>query len=130
MPTWKPLNYDNFLFSFNVFPPVWRIETANYLLFEVTRDKIEFWFAFHSKIMWNNIFSASSCNWIILIGKSSKHCLSLPSGHFLVSPRSGGESLLRDKTEQAWHQRSIFLLTVIQTPMAIDHNIRVWVYFR
>ena len=46
--------------SFNLFPPVRRTETANYLCSEVVRDKNEFWFALHCKIIRKNEFEATN----------------------------------------------------------------------
>ena len=50
------------LFSFFKILSLVRLETAKYLPLEATGDRMEFQFAFDSKIKWKNIFEATSSN--------------------------------------------------------------------
>ena len=66
--------------------------------------------------------------------KGSKHHHILREGLCLVSSRSKEETALRDETKQwlwmrlqeAWHQCSLFLPAVIQTPVVMCHKIRMY----
>ena len=84
MPTWKPQKYDLFSF-FKILSLVGGLETTKYLQLEAIGDRIEFQFAFDSKIKGKNIFEATSCNWIIFILSPTKEAQSSPANRPLIS---------------------------------------------